>query len=226
MLLIEDCAQAHGARHLDQIVGTFGHLATFSFYPTKNLGALGDGGAVLTNDAQYAQNLRQLRNYGQTVRYHHDSRGVNSRLDELQAAVLRVKLQHLDSHNNIRRKIAIQYNQRLNGVLAPNEAPNAYHVYHLYVVRHPQRDVLIDALKQRGIGTLIHYPIPIHRQKGYHDLGQRTGVLPVTERVAGEIISLPMYIGLTDKDISTVIDAVNAEAAILGNRLPESESRT
>ncbi|PJF26279.1 MAG: erythromycin biosynthesis sensory transduction protein eryC1, partial [Phototrophicales bacterium] len=172
LLLIEDCAQAHGARLNGQLVGTWGHLAAFSFYPTKNLGAVGDGGAVLTDDDDYAQRLRRLRNYGQTSRYDHTERGINSRLDELQAAILRVKLPHLDAQNARRRQIACQYDAGLaEFVNTPPQRPGAESVYHLYVVRHPARDALKARLADAGIGTLIHYPTPIHLQPAYCDLG-------------------------------------------------------
>ena len=210
LLLIEDCAQAHGALWRGRKAGTVGHLGTFSFYPTKNLGALGDGGAVITRDAALADRLRRLRNYGQTQRYHHDERGVNSRLDELQAAILRVKLAHLDAHNAERRRLAAGYSAALTGVTLPIERPDAHHVYHLYVVRHPQRDALMAHLKARDIGTLIHYPIPNHLQAGYADLGYAVGSLPHTERAAAEIVSLPLYIGLTDADVARVASAVGA----------------
>ncbi len=209
LLLIEDCAQAHGARDHDRIVGTVGDLASFSFYPTKNLGAYGDGGAVITNDAGYADRLRRLRNYGQTQRYHHAERGMNSRLDELQAAILGVKLAHLDEHNQTRRSLAAAYDEHLRGVTIPVVRTDAYHVYHLYVVRHPNRDALMAALKANGVGTLIHYPLPIHLQPAYADLGYRPGSLPVTEKIAGEIVSLPMYIGLTAADIEIIAEAVS-----------------
>jgi dTDP-4-amino-4,6-dideoxygalactose transaminase len=209
LLLIEDCAQAHGAKHNGQIVGSIGHVAAFSFYPTKNLGALGDGGAVITNDPQIAAKLRSLRTYGQKTRYEHAERGINSRLDEMQCALLRVKLAHLDEHNMIRRELATHYGQHLKGVTLPVELANAYHVYHLYVIRHPQRDQLRDAMKEHGVGTLIHYPIPIHRQEAYRDLGYAAGSLPVTEQIAGEILSLPMYVGLTPGDVEVVAQAVS-----------------
>lgn len=207
LLLIEDCAQAHGARHNDQLVGSFGHLAAFSFYPTKNLGAYGDGGAVITNDIQMADRLRRLRNYGQTQRYKHIERGINSRLDEIQAAILRVKLPYLESHNNQRRQIAAIYKDKLQpvqSIVLPNELLSNHHVYHLFVIRHPQRDRLRDLLQARGIQTLIHYPIPVHCQQAYADLGYPRGSLPVTESIADEILSLPMYIGLTEEDITKV----------------------
>ncbi|MEP7290023.1 MAG: DegT/DnrJ/EryC1/StrS family aminotransferase [Chloroflexota bacterium] len=209
LLLIEDCAQAHGARDLDCLVGTMGHIGTFSFYPTKNLGAYGDGGAVITNDAEIAGKLRRLRNYGQVSRYEHAEHGINSRLDEMQAAILCVKLAHLDEHNATRRQLAAAYNQTLEQVTQPTERNGAYHVYHLYVIRHPQRDKLREALRERGVGTLIHYPIPVHRQAAYADLGYKVGSLPVTEQIAGEILSLPLYVGLTPNDIKTIGQAVS-----------------
>lgn len=209
LLVIEDCAQAHGARFDGQLVGTFGHLAAFSFYPTKNLGAYGDGGAVVTNDPLFADRLRQLRNYGQTTRYHHAERGINSRLDELQAAILSVKLAHLDEINELRRSLAIQYSEELHGVEIPVATPQAFHVYHLYVVRHPERDRLVQIMLEQGIGTLIHYPLPIHRQPAYQDLGYPEGSLPFTEAAAREIISLPLYYGLTRSDISQIARVVN-----------------
>ncbi len=208
LLLIEDCAQAHGAEYKGQKVGSIGHLGAFSFYPTKNLGAYGDGGAVITRDAGLADKLRKLRNYGQISRYVHQSRGTNSRLDELQAAVLRVKLKYLDTHNQTRRELAAIYDNRLRAAARPRTAPDIRHVYHLYVIRDGRRDQLMTELKARGIGTLIHYPIPIHLQASHHDLGLDVGSLPETEKAAREIVSLPMYIGLTDADVIRVCDAI------------------
>ncbi len=208
LLLIEDCAQAHGATWNSLKVGTIGHMGTFSFYPTKNMGAYGDGGAVITKDAALADKLRKLRNYGQTTRYSHQSRGSNSRLDELQAAILRVKLQHLDSHNRRRQAIAAIYDERLTGVLKPQVAKKTEHVFHLYVIRDQRRDQLMDALKTRGIGTLIHYPIPIHLQASHRDLGMGVGSLPNTEKAAREILSLPLYIGLSDEDTLKVCQTI------------------
>jgi dTDP-4-amino-4,6-dideoxygalactose transaminase len=216
LLVVEDCAQAHGARWLGRKVGTLGHVAAFSFYPTKNLGAFGDGGAVLTSDAALAERVRRLRNYGQTERYHHvDPGGFNSRLDELHAAYLRVSLQFLDADNGERRRIAAIYQARLRGVEPPRAWPGedrVHHVYHLYVVRHPDRNGLQERLKARGVGTLVHYPIPVHLQPAYAHLGMIRGDLPVTERLAGEILSLPMYAGLRDAQIEVVVDAVNGGA--------------
>ena len=209
LAVVEDCAQAHGARFGGRLVGTMGHLGAFSFYPTKNLGAYGDGGAVVTSDPALAERVRRLRNYGQEDRYHHAERGQNSRLDEMQAAILRVKLAHLDEHNAVRRRLAGEYSRRLTGVITPVCRPGADPVFHLYVVRHPHRDALMSALKERGIGTLIHYPVPVHLQEGYRDLGYAPGSLPVTERFAREILSLPLYVGLTPENVARVADAVN-----------------
>lgn len=209
LAVVEDCAQAHGARIGGRLAGTMGHLGAFSFYPTKNLGAYGDGGAVITDDAALAERVRRLRNYGQEDRYHHAERGQNSRLDEMQAALLRVKLAHLDEHNSIRRQLAGEYSRQLTGVITPVCRPGADPVFHLYVVRHPQRDALMSALQERGIGTLIHYPVPVHLQEGYRDLGYAPGSLPVTERIAREILSLPLYVGLTPERVSLVSDAIN-----------------
>lgn len=208
LLLIEDCAQAHGAEYRGRKVGTIGDLGAFSFYPTKNMGAYGDGGAVITDDDALAEKLRKLRNYGQTTRYTHQSRGRNSRLDELQAAILRVKLKHLDAHNQRRREIATLYDEQLRGVVIPGVTDGANHVYHLYVIRDRRRDQLMAELKARDIGTLIHYPIPVHLQESHRDLGLGMGSLPQTEKAAREILSLPMYIGLSDADVMRVCAAI------------------
>ena len=204
LLLIEDCAQAHGAVYAGRKVGTVGQMGAFSFYPTKNMGAYGDGGAVITDDPALADRLRKLRNYGQSSRYKHVSRGANSRLDEMQAAVLRVKLRHLDRHNAMRRQIAALYDRQLRGVKTPGALPGAQPVYHLYVIRAAQRDQLMADLHSRGIGTLIHYPIPVHLQQSHRDLGLSAGSLPESERAAREVLSLPMYIGLSDADVTRV----------------------
>ena len=204
LVLIEDCAQAHGAEHKGRKVGTIGHMGAFSFYPTKNMGAYGDGGAVITNDKGLADELRKLRNYGQTTRYSHQSRGTNSRLDALQAAILRVKLKHLDRHNSRRQEIAELYNENLRSVVKPYVPVGTENVYHLYVIRDEKRDQLMDALKEKEIGTLIHYPIPVHLQESHRDLGMVAGSLPETEKAAREILSLPMYIGLSNSDVLRV----------------------
>ena len=208
LLLIEDCAQAHGAEYRGRKVGAIGDLGVFSFYPTKNMGAYGDGGAVITNSPDYAERLEKLRNYGQTSRYTHQSRGTNSRLDEMQAAVLRVKLKHLDDHNARRRQIAALYNANLRSVVTPIDAADRLHAYHLYVIRDRNRDELMTALDERGIGTLIHYPIPVHLQASHRDLGMIDGSLPRTEQAAREILSLPLYIGLSNEEVIHVCSEI------------------
>jgi dTDP-3-amino-3,4,6-trideoxy-alpha-D-glucose transaminase len=213
LLCIEDCAQAHGARYGGRFVGTFGHLAAFSFYPTKNLGAFGDGGAVVTADAALADRVRRLRNYGQADRYRHeDAGGFNSRLDELQAAMLRVSLRRLAADNAERQRLADRYLSRLRVPALPCSAPGTDHVYHLFVVRHSNRDAFRDGLRRRGVETLVHYPIPVHLQPAYAHLGGEPGDLPETERAAREVVSLPLYPGLTNEQQDAVIAAVNAAA--------------
>jgi len=212
LFVVEDCAQAHGAGYRGRPVGSWGHLATFSFYPTKNLGACGDGGIVITNDQGLAGQVRLLRQYGWRERYVSSLKGLNSRLDELQAAILRVKLRHLDGWNDRRRLLACLYNERLagSGIVTPREPEYAMHVYHLYVVRHPRRDELQVFLRQKGIGSLIHYPVPVHLQPAYRDLGRKAGSLPATEAAAREVLSLPLYPELREEEVVTVADAVTA----------------
>ncbi len=215
LLVIEDCAQAHGATYHGRPVGTIGHAGCFSFYPTKNLGALGDGGAVISTDPELLKRIRLLREYGWSpeARYVSQVEGTNSRLDELQAAVLRVKLTQLESWNERRRAIARRYDSGLGHSLrAPHTRPGCEHVYHLYVVRSRQRDSLREQLQNRGIGTAIHYPVPVHRQPAY---AAAETVLPVTEHLAGKILSLPMHPFLSDDDVARVIDAT---LSILGSR--------
>jgi dTDP-4-amino-4,6-dideoxygalactose transaminase len=208
LLVVEDCAQAHAARWNGKLVGTFGDAGCFSFYPTKNLGACGDAGVVITSDAHLAERIRQLRSYGQATRGNSVTRGINSRLDELQAALLRVKLRHLEAHNADRRRLADTYNRELAGVVrTPREHPSAHCVYHLYVIRHAERDLLREALASRGIETLIHYPVPVHRQPAYADLGYPAGSLPRTEEACQQIVSLPLYVGLSTADVLRVCDA-------------------
>jgi dTDP-4-amino-4,6-dideoxygalactose transaminase len=222
LLLIEDCAQAHGSRFAGQPVGTFGHLAAFSFYPTKNLGAFGDGGAVVTNDESLARRVRRLRNYGQSSRYHHeDAGGFNSRLDEMQAAMLRVSLTRLDAAIAERQRLADRYLSKLRVPALPCSMPNTDHAYHLFVVRHPQRDWFQQELRRRGVETLVHYPVPVHRQPAYAHLGNF--ILPETEKAAREVISLPLYPGMTREQQDAVIAAVNA-AAISERRAPAPET--
>ncbi len=208
LLLIEDCAQAHGAQYKGRKVGAIGDMGAFSFYPTKNMGAYGDGGAVITDNPEYAERLEQERNYGQTSRYTHQTRGTNSRLDEMQAAVLRVKLKRLDKHNARRREIAALYDANLRSVTTPSAPAGRQHAYHLYVIRDRNRDALMAALAERNIGTLIHYPIPAHLQDSHRDLGLAVGSLPRTEKAAREILSLPLYIGLSDEEVLRVCAAI------------------
>jgi len=208
LAVVEDAAQAHGAIYRGRRVGSIGHIGCFSFYPTKNLGAYGDGGAVVTDDADLAERVRRLRQYGWEKQYYSTMRGVNSRLDELQAAILRVKLRHLETWNARRRQIAARYTALLAGgpVIAPTEAPDVVHVYHLYVVRSSRRNALQEHLRQAGIGTGIHYPLPAHLQEAYRDLGCAPGSLPITEQLAGEVLSLPMYPELTDEEVERVAE--------------------
>ncbi len=213
LTVVEDCAQAHGAEYKGRRVGSFGRVACFSFYPTKNLGAYGDGGMVVTDDDALAQKVRLLRQYGWKKRYTSSLRGINSRLDELQAAILRAKLRHLDEWNEARRARARLYDGLLAGssVTTPTEMDYARHVYHLYVVRCPHRahrDGLKSYLAEHGVGTAIHYPVPIHLQEAYHDLGYRRGDFPVTEACADEILSLPMYPELQENEVREVSELV------------------
>jgi dTDP-4-amino-4,6-dideoxygalactose transaminase len=216
--VLEDGAQAHGARYRGSRLGAHGHAVAWSFYPGKNLGALGDGGAVTTDDPVIAERLRVLRNYGSRIKYHNDEVGYNSRLDELQAALLRVKLGTLEDHNERRRQIAAAYLDGLKGV--PNlrlpQVPAAYEpVWHLFVVRHPRRDELARLLGEAGVGTMIHYPVPPHLQPAYAALGLGTGALPITELLHREVLSLPMGPTQSDADTHRVIAAVRDAASAL-----------
>lgn len=209
--VIEDACQAHGAQYNGRRCGSLGDAAAFSFYPGKNLGAFGDAGAITTNDAQLAEQIRSLRNYGSPERYHHEVLGENSRLDTLQAAVLFEKLPHLDGWNAARRRIAEWYADGFDGVqdvVLPFCNAYAEHIYHLYVIRVPQRDKLLAFLQEKGIGCAVHYPIPIHLQKAYEDKGWVFGDFPVCEKAAGEILSLPMYPSLTRRNVDIIAGAV------------------
>jgi len=214
--LLEDAAQAHGARWRGKVCGGLGDAAAFSFYPTKNLGALGDGGAIVTNDEGIANHLRRLRNYGSEIKYHHDELGTNSRLDELQAAFLRVKLSKLDLWNQRRREIAALYSKHLGqceAVTVPVVDARAEHVYHLYVVRAQFRDRLQQDLARRGISTQIHYPIPPYLQKCYSQLAIGEGVFPAAERHARECLSLPIWPQMSDEQVFQVIEGVRSAAS-------------
>jgi aminotransferase EvaB len=211
LALLEDCAQAHGARHHGRPAGSMGAAAAFSFYPTKVLGAYGDGGAVLTDDDEVDARLRRLRYYGMAERYYVvETPGHNSRLDEVQAAILQRKLKRLDAYIAGRREIARRYEDGLagTGLVLPTLAPGNDHVHYVYVVRHPARDVIIERLKPYGIELNISYPWPVHTMSGFEHLGYRAGSLPVTERLAGQIFSLPMYPSLPADDQDKVIAAL------------------
>lgn len=212
LYVIEDCAQAHGATYRGKRVGSFGHIATFSFYPTKNLGAIGDGGMVVTNDAELAKRARLLHEYGWAERYVSHTQGWNSRLDEIQAAILRVKLPYLDRDNQKRVRIADQYQEGLNGcdLMLPSVRLNATHAYHLYVVRCGRREELQAFLKARNIGTLVHYPVPVHLQPAYQARIQRHGRLAETERAAREVLSLPIYPELDQSEVQEIIEAIRS----------------
>jgi dTDP-4-amino-4,6-dideoxygalactose transaminase len=213
--IIEDAAQAHGALLDDgKKAGTAGRVAAYSFYCSKNLGAYGEAGSIVTNDDKLADDLRALREHGQSTRYYHPVVGYNARLDEIQAAILRIKLRRLDQWNARRRAIASQYNALLkdSGVVTPEIPGSGRHVFYAYAIRVPngKRDAMRAHLGERGIGTQIHYPVPIHLQEAAQFLGYRQGDLPITERVAGEVLSLPMYAELTDAMVDRVASEVRA----------------
>ena len=211
LFVLEDAAQSHGAAYRGRRTGALAHATAFSFYPSKNLGALGDGGAITTGDPALADRLRRLRNYGSARKYVHDVPGVNSRLDELQAAFLRVRLARLGNDNARRRALAAEYGQAVAGVgdlAPPTEADWAHHVYHLYVVRTSRRDELQARLASAGIETLIHYPTPCHRQPAFADLGFSAGDFPQAEQLAGELLSLPFWPGMTAGQVAQVATVV------------------
>lgn len=213
--LIEDAAQAHGARYKGKVTGTFGDVSGFSFYPGKNLGACGEAGALVTNRADFAARARSLREHGSSVRYYHDEIGYNYRMEGLQGAVLNVKLRHLPAWTVARRRIAHRYHQLLSGtpLALPREATWAESVYHLYVVRHPARDRLKAHLEKCGVGTALHYPLPLHLQKCFASLGHRAGDFPVAERAAKECLSLPIYPELTDAQQDHVAASIKSFTA-------------
>lgn len=212
LLVIEDSCQAHGATYKGKRTGALGHAAAFSFYPGKNLGAYGDGGMIVTNDAAAAACLRRLRNYGQSKKYYHELRGYNHRLDTIQAAVLRVKLPHLDRWNQLRRNHAAEYRRALAGtsLVVPATSPSVEPVCHLYVIRVNEREELMAHMADLGVATGIHYPVPIHLQQAYVDLGYKRGDFPVTEAYSEQILSLPMYAELTPEQINLVTGSVRA----------------
>ena len=210
--LIEDAAQAHGARYRERRVGNLGDAAGWSFYPTKNLGAYGDAGAVTTNDDELAERIRLLRNYGSKTKYYNEEKGINSRLDELQAALLRVRLRYLDEWNGRRARIAARYLSALRetDIRLPMVCDGADPVWHLFVIRSKQRDSLQAYLKSRGVNTLVHYPVPPHLQQAYPELEISRGTFPVTEAIHREVLSLPMGPHLSDSDVQRTIDEVKS----------------
>ncbi len=208
--IVEDACQAHGTLYKGKKAGSIGDTGCFSFYPSKNLGCYGDGGMVTTNDKKIYERSMMLRNYGQKTRYVHVEKGFNSRLDEIQAAILSVKLKHLNAWNKRRRELADLYNELLRDadVVTPEEASYGEHIYHLYVIRSKKRDGLMDWLKKNDVGTVIHYPIPIHLQKAYADLKLKKGSFPAAEKAANEILSLPMFPELSEEEVKKVASLI------------------
>jgi len=211
LYLIEDCAQSHGAKFEGKTTGTYGDIGCFSFYPTKNLGAFGDGGAIVTDNEKIADKIRMLRNYGSRRKYYNEIEGVNSRLDEMQAALLNVKLSHYRELRSEREKIAQKYLNEIKNpkIELPKIRKGAEHVWHLFVVQTENRDKLQNYLNENGIGTQIHYPIPPHLSEAYKYLGYKKGDFPITEKQANTVLSLPMYDGMTDKEAEYVIKVIN-----------------
>ena len=207
---MEDAAQCHGARYKGKRVGGHGDIVCWSFYPGKNLGALGDGGAVTTNSGELAERIRMLRNYGSRIKYVNEVQGSNSRLDPIQAAVLRIKLKHLDEWNTRRARIAAHYSREMagSGIIIPLVPDWAAPAWHLYVIQHSERNTLQNILKNMGIGTIIHYPIPPHLQQAYVGASFVSGKFPIAETVAKQTLSLPMGPQLSDKDVNTIICAI------------------
>jgi len=216
LFVIEDAAQAHGAEYKGRKAGTLGHAGCFSFYPGKNLGAFGEAGAVVTGNFQLQEKIRILRDHGQVRKYRHTMIGWNCRMDGIQAAVLSVKLQHLERGNSLRRAHALQYSRAfggMDGVETPFEAPYARHVYHIYAIRVQEREQLMWLLKEKGIQCGVHYPVPIHLQKAYQSLGYKNGAFPISEEIAREFISLPMFPELTRPQVEMVALAVKEAIA-------------
>ena len=211
LMIFEDCAQSHGATFNGKKTGTFGEAGCFSFYPTKNLGAFGDGGALIVKEKDICEHLKCLRNYGSKVKYEFEEVGVNSRLDEIQAGLLRVRLSHLDEMNKERCHIAERYNAGISNskIVKPKVRDGATSVWHQYVIRCEFRNELIQFLKKHDITTMIHYPIPPHLSKAYKKLGYKKGDFPITEKMAEEVLSLPIYNGMTDDEVQYVIDTIN-----------------
>ena len=209
--LIEDCAQSHGSKVEGKMTGTFGDVGCFSFYPSKNLGCFGDGGAIITDNEEIYNKIKMLRNYGSSKRYYFDEVGLNSRLDEIQAALLSVRLSHLDELTNERYEIADYYlkNIKNDKIDLPKTREGAGNVYHQFVIRCKTRDDLITYLDEKGVGTIIHYPVPPHLSTCYENLGYKKGDLPITEELADTVVSIPMYNGITKEEQDRVIEALN-----------------
>ncbi|QWL65350.1 DegT/DnrJ/EryC1/StrS family aminotransferase [Aeromonas jandaei] len=210
LLVLEDCAQSHGAEINGKRAGNWGDAAGFSFYPGKNLGALGDAGAVTTDNDELAKTLKALRNYGSHKKYENLYRGVNSRLDEIQAAMLRVKLPYLDRENHIRKKISRTYREKINNVniVVPQTSDETSHVWHLFVIKCGHRGLLQSWLDKNGIATLCHYPIPVHKQNAYANLHNK--YFPITEKIHAEVLSLPLDVTMTEEDISKIVSVINS----------------
>lgn len=211
LYLVEDCAQSHGAKYENKVTGAWGDIGCFSFYPTKNLGAFGDGGAIVTNNEKLYEKLRMLRNYGSKIKYNHEIEGVNSRLDEIQAALLLVKLKYYDEIRKWRERIAQRYLNEIKNhrIKLPKIRDGAEHVWHLFVVQVDNRDKFQKYLQDNGIETQIHYPIPPHLSNAYKRLGYKKGDLPITEFYSEHIVSLPFYDFMTDEEVDFVIEIVN-----------------
>ena len=216
LAVVEDACQAHGAAIGDRRSGTWG-AGTFSFYPTKNM-TTGEGGMLTTNDGELAERVRLLREHGMKVRYHHDVVGYNFRMTDIAAAIGLAQLPKLPGYNERRREIAARYDRELRGVITPTAPPDVTHVYHQYTIRVGRRDAFAERLKERGVGSAIYYPIPVHRQKPFVALGYGDQAYPVTDRLTEEVLSIPVHPSLSDDEVSQVIDAVNATAAELGPR--------
>ncbi len=210
--LVEDCAQSHGAKYNGKTTGTFGDIGCFSFYPSKNLGAFGDGGAIVTNNAKIAEDFRVFRNYGSEKRYYNKVVGTNSRLDELQAGLLRVRLKHLDEMTKEKEEICHRYLSEIKNtkVILPQIREKATHIWHQFVIRSEFRDEMAEFLKENGIGTIIHYPIPPHLSEAYRYLNVKKGTLPITEKYAKSVLSIPLYNGMTSIELDYVIQKINS----------------
>jgi dTDP-4-amino-4,6-dideoxygalactose transaminase len=212
LAVVEDCAQSIGADYNGRRTGTLGTIGCFSFFPTKNLGAYGDAGMIVTDDEQLAARVRSLRAHGGRIKYYHEELGVNSRMDEVQAAILRVKLPHLEKWIAARRRVAERYTQAFAelGIAAPVETANTRHVYHQYTVRFQEREAVANALRENGVQTMVYYPVPLHMQEVHRDLGYAPGAFPHSERAAREVLSLPIYPELDEQTQDRVVDAVRA----------------